>query len=436
MTTTPAIRVLILCFVLSLTIVAQQTFKIAKIEFEGLNRQSAEEALATTGLKIGDLFNEASADAAAQRLIDSGLFKNVGYKTTVIKDQMTIVFRVEEAKVTSSRVVFDNFIWFTDAELIAAVQREIPSFNGSAPDNGDVVERVTKALQRFLHENKIEATVNYMASQDSLYSTIQEHVFSVVGVPMPICSIHYTGASNVDESKLVEASKPLFGNDYSNKFVTVFAASTLLPIYRQQGLLKAAFAPPTAKVEESATCKFGVDLTMGVDEGVVYKWHKADWSGISALTAAELDTAIDMTPGQTADGLKIDKMPTLIQGAYGRKGYLTVRARPQPQFDDGAKTVSYKIDVVEGPQFRMGKLMLKGLPVDASQAIEDKWKLKTGDVFDEGYFREFAKTSLSEILRPIYFERRAQSKAAPNVKTATTPNRTNLTVDVTIELTN
>jgi outer membrane protein assembly factor BamA len=436
MTTKLATGALFLCLLLSLSANAQQTFKIAKIEFEGLNRQSADETLATAGLKIGDVFNEASADAAAQRLIDSGLFKNVGYKTTVVKDQMTIVFRVEEAKVTSSRVIFDNFIWFTDAELIAAVQREIPSFNGSAPDNGDVVERVTKALQRFLHENKIEATVNYMASQDSVYSSNQEHVFSVIGVPMPICSIHFSGTNNVTEPKLIEASKPLFGNDYSNKFVSAFAVSTLLPIYRRLGLLKAAFAPPTAKIEESSTCKFGVDLTMGIDEGVVYKWHKADWSGISALSAAELDTAIGMTPGQTADGLKIDKMPTLIQGAYGRKGYLTARAKPHPQFDDGAKTVSYKIDIVEGPQFRMGKLILKGLPVDASKSVEDKWKLKSGDIFDEGYFRDFVKTSLSEILKPIYFERRAQSKAPPNVKTATTPNRTNLTVDVTIEITN
>jgi hypothetical protein len=84
----------------------------------------------------------------------------------------------------------------------------------------------------------------------------------------------------------------------------------------------------------------------------------------------------------------------------------------------------------------MGKLILKGLPVDASKSIEEKWKLKTGDVFDEGYFREFAKTALGEILKPIYFERRAQSKAPPNIKTGTSPNRATLTVDVSIELTN
>ena len=403
MTINISITALLLCVLLSSPLAAQQTFKIAKIEFEGLSRQSADETLATTGLKIGDVFNEDATDAAAQRLIDSGLFKNVGYKTTVVKDQMTIVFRVEETKVTNSRVIFDNFIWFTDTELIAAVQREIPSFNGSAPDNGDIVERVTKALQRFLHENKIEATVNYMASQDSLSSTTQEHVFSVIGVPMPICSIHFTGVSNVTEATLLEASKPLFGNDYSHKFVTLFATNKLLPIYRERGLLKATFAPPAAKVEESANCKFGVDLAVAVDEGSIYKWNKAEWSGISALPAAELDTAIGMTAGQTADGLKIDKMPALIQRAYGRKGYLTVRSRPQPHFDDAAKTVSYKVDVVEGSQFRMGKLVLKGFPADAARTFADIWKLKPGDVFDEEYFREFTSKSYGRSTAPDLF---------------------------------
>jgi len=43
---------------------------------------------------------------------------------------------------------------------------------------------------------------------------------------------------------------------------------------------------------------------------------------------------------------------------------------------------------------------------------------------------------LSEILRPLYFERRAQNKPSPNVKSSISPNKTTLTVDVTFEITN
>src|SRR6185503_16178276 len=183
------LRQLILLFILVVTpVAAQQNFKIAKIEFEGLNRLSAEDMIATTELKIGAPFSLAALDAAAQRLMDSGQFKNVGYRTRSTKDQITITFQVEEARNASSRVIFDNFIWFNDTELIAAVKRELPSFDGTAPDSGDTVDRIIKALQRFLHEQKIEATVTHIVSQDTPGSPIQEHIFTANGVPMPICT--------------------------------------------------------------------------------------------------------------------------------------------------------------------------------------------------------------------------------------------------------
>ena len=76
-------------FAITFAFGAQQRFTIAKIEFEGLNRFSPEEVLATTELKVGQEFELAALDAAAQRLIDSGMFKNVAYKTRATANQMT-----------------------------------------------------------------------------------------------------------------------------------------------------------------------------------------------------------------------------------------------------------------------------------------------------------------------------------------------------------
>jgi outer membrane protein insertion porin family len=415
---------------------SQQSFKIAKIEFEGLNRLSAEELITTAGLKIGQPFEISALDAAAQRLIDSGLFKNVAYRTRPNRDQITITFQVEEAKASTSLVVFDNFIWFTETELIGAVRREVPSFSGTAPDNGDTVERISKALQRFLHEHQIEATVNYMAAQDSPGSSTQEHVFSVIGVPMPICTLHFPGASNISEAKLIESSKSLLGNDYSNMFVSQFALKNLFPLYREAGQLKAAFSPPLAKPEASATCKSGVELTIPVDEGYVYKWDKAEWSGTAALTAQDLNPVLGMQSGETANGIKLDKATREIERAYGRKGYLMVRIRSVPEFDDTAQKVTYKMDVREGQQFRMGNLIAKGFSESNAKLLHDRWGLKTGEIFDEGYIDEFSKKHLGEILRGTLLERRAQGKAPPNIKWSKSIDKAALTVDVTIELTN
>src|SRR5262245_15754818 len=265
------ILLLILLLAISLTLPAQQqSFKIAKIEFEGLTTASLSETVESTGLKTGQTFDVAAVDAAAQRLVDSGLFKSVGYKTHATRDQMTITFQVVEAKVEISRVLFDNFIWFSDADLIAAVRRDVPTFDGTAPDNGDIVDRIKRALRTFLHENHIEADVSYMLSQDSLGSTsVQEHIFTVTDIQLPICTLHFPGAKNVPEQRLIVSSKPLVGGDYSNKFVTLFAANNLISIYRELGQLKATFAPPQGKPEKSATCLSGVEVTIPIYEGEV-----------------------------------------------------------------------------------------------------------------------------------------------------------------------
>jgi outer membrane protein assembly factor BamA len=415
---------------------AQQNFKIAKIEFEGLNRLNADEIIATTELKVGQQFELSALDAAAQHLLDSGLFKNVAYRTRPNRDQITITFVVEEAKVGTSRVIFDNFIWFTDTELIAAVKQDVPSFSGSAPDNGDTVERITKSLQRFLHEKQIEATVSYMASQDSVGSSAQEHVFSVTGIPMPICTLHFPGSKNIPEAKLIESSKELFGNDYSNKFVSLFSTKTLFQLYREVGQLRAAFSPPLAKPEASATCKSGVDLTIPVDEGLIYKWDKADWNGITALSLGDLNTLLNMHTGEPVNGVLLDKATSDIQKAYGRKGYLMVSVNSVPIFDDAKQSVSFKMDVREGAQYRMGRFATKGFSETQDKVLHERWSLKLGEIFDEQYSMEFSQKQINDLLRTMYLERRGVGKPAPNLKWDRHLNRTDSTVDVTLELTN
>lgn len=432
----PRPRLVVILLILVLPVAAQQNFKIAKIDFEGLNRLSADEVLVHTGLKIGEPFSLAALDAAGQRLVDTGFFKNVGYKTRPNKDQITIIFQLEEAKVSNSRVVFDNFIWFTDVELIGAVKRELPSFDGTAPDTGNTTDRIIKALQRFLHEQKIEATVTHMTSQEDPSSPVQEHVFTVNGVPLPICTINFPGAQNISEAKLRESSKELRNTEYSRNFVGSFAKNNLIPLYREVGQLKAAFSPPLAKPEATATCKSGVELTIPVDEGLIYNWNKAEWTGITSLTTQELDPLLGMQTGKPANGRKLDEGLRSIEKAYGRKGFLMVKVRSVPEFDEQAQSVLYKMAVVEGPQFRMGRLSIRGFSESEANQINAKWELKTGEVFDEGYWNDFFHKHMGEILRETLRQRAAQGKAPPSIKPEYKPDRKTLTVDVTLIMSN
>jgi len=407
-------------------IFAQTGRKISGIETEGLQTLTTETVIATSGLKIGETFSVEATDAAAERLVSSGLFKRVAYRTRTAGTNVTITFQLEEVKGQSSPVVFDNFIWFSDEELAAAIIREVPSFNGSAPDIGNTNEAIRKALQNLLTERKLPGQVEYNLTE-------HEHLFRVAGVPMKICTLHFPGAQSVSEQKLIQATRSSMDLEYSRQSAKTFPKYGLYPIYRELGHLRASFEPPVAKPDTTAGCE-GVDLTIPVNEGAIYSWAKAEWSGNQVLSAKELDDALSMKPGEVANGKKFDKGLIEVQKAYGKHGHIQAHMNPTPEFDDGASRVTFKIAVNEGPQYRMGTVEFKGFASDDAAMLGQKWDLKSGEVYDQSYAGRFFRNGAVEILSRIAKERQSQGKPLPNIGTFEKPNRQSLIVNLMIEL--
>jgi outer membrane protein assembly factor BamA len=313
------------------------------------------------------------------------------------------------------------------------VRREVPSFAGRAPNTGKTPETITRVLQQLLADKKIPGKVEYSAAQD-LAGHLLGHVFSVTGVKMPICALHFPGAENVSEAKLVETAKELSDTNYSNELVRGFAGLRLFALYREAGQLRAKFAAPIAKPDSS--CKNGVDVTIPVAEGLIYSSGPTIWSGATALTTDRLNEILGMKEGNVANGLKFDQGIKAILKAYGREGYLDARVRPTPEFDDSAKKVTYKIDVSEGPQYRMGSLLFKGLAERDAKALRSSWTLRRGQVFDQGYLEEFFKNDSRSAMQLLSEERKALGKPVPRLEIKPNPNKQSLTVDVTLELAN
>ena len=422
------LSIVCLGILLTTAVFAQTEPKIAKIETEGLQALSTETVIATSGLKIGDTFSVEALDAASERLLSSGLFKKVGYRTRNLAGNVTITFQLEELKGQLSPVVFDNFIWFSDEELTTAVKRAVPSFNGSAPDIGNTNDAIKQALQNLLAERKLPGQVEYNLTE-------HEHLFRVEGVPMKICTLHFPGAQNVSEQKLIQATRSSMDPDYSRQSAKTFPRYGLYPIYRELGHLRASFGAPVAKPETKAGCE-GVDLTIPVNEGVKYSWASTEWSGNQVLSSKELDDALGMKPGEVANGKKFDKGLSEVQNAYGRHGHIQLRMKPTPEYDDAGAKVTFRIAINEGPQYRMGAVEFKGFSAGDAGRLTKNWNLKNGEVYDQTYVSRFLREGAGEIMTRIARDRLSQEKPVPNLGTTEQPNRETLSVDLTIELKN
>jgi outer membrane protein insertion porin family len=396
--------------------------RLAKIEFVGLQRVKEDEIVAASGLKIGQAFAVEDFDAAAQKLLSSGLVSRVAYKLRERAGEAFITFEVAEAgRAGNSPVVFDNFPWFTPEEIAAAVRRDVPAFDGTAPDSSAVIEGIRGALERLLSERKIAGKVEYLPSMNLETGGNRKHIFAVSGARLAVCAVSFPGASGIPEKELISAAKSMLANDYSQEFASNFADAALRELYHERGYLRVEFDAPRGSVGGEGACANGVTVAVPVREGVSYNWAGAQWSGNAALAAAELDAALGMKPGEVADGTKIKKALREVARAYGHKGYLNSALRPAPEFDDAGRRVTYRFEVREGPQYRMGELKIAGLAEADAEKLRARWALRAGEVFDQAYYEEFLKKNLSGVVQP---------GARPQVTMFVKPDREKLTADV------
>jgi outer membrane protein insertion porin family len=407
----------------------QQPVTLRKIEVLGLKRLQPDKVIQTSGLQLGQRIDNAMVDEAATKLIQAGLFKTVSYKMRTTDKDAIIIFEVEES-IKNLPVVFENFVWFTDEEIVRAIRQDVPFYDGTAPEAGVTSTKISAALQRLLNQKQIGGQVDFMPYGDTATGK-QELLYTVKGVKLPVCELRFPGTQDISEAELIKNSQPLIQADYSRKNIAGFAHYTLFPLYRRIGHLRARFEDAKATLDSNATgaCRNGVSVTIPVDEGLVYSWNDAEWTGNEVLPAAELADALAMKTGEVADGLKIDSGVKAVRRAYGRKGYLGVRMKDAITFDDATRGVTYQFTINEGPQFRMGNLIINGLAPGDTQSVKEKWTLAPGAVYDESYLDDF-RTNNREFLAALYQRLRGtlQGRTSTEIK----PDAQKQTVDVVI----
>ncbi len=403
---------------------SQQAAKLERIQFTGLKKLSAAQAIELSGLKIGQAIDAGVLDAAAARLLESGLFKRLGYSVHSPNGRATVIFTVEESAIMLP-VVFENFVWFSDEEMVEAIRRDVPFFNGTAPATGDTADKITNDLQRLLNSRNI---TGHVESFPNITKDRLELVFTVKGAKIPVCVVRFPGAAAIPEAQLMQASRPLLNTEYSKKDIAAFVDARLTPLYRRLGRLRAEFQPVKFVLSNSPQCAGGVDVTVPVEEGLSYRWAKSVWDGNEKLTIDELAPALGMNPGDLADGIKIDDGLKKVAALYSQRGYLSATVKETVEYDDANSSVVYRFSIVEGARYFMGKLIISGLPAEEEERLRSKWTLGSNAVYDQTYVDDFEQKGLREFI--VGLAQRSPGSRRARVDVTTKPDATKQTVDV------
>jgi outer membrane protein assembly factor BamA len=402
-------------------------YKLIALKVTGTERYTEKEILPATGLQLGENVGEENFKDAVRRLGETGLFADVAYSYSYSPAGTKLEFQLTD--IPQKNLVpahFENFVWFTDAELLAELQRRVPLFKQAVPVAGAFPDRLSAALQAILEEKHLPGRVDYLRQSKQDGGDLTGIAYRVTEVDIRIRNLEFPGAAPEHVALLKAAARKLAGADYDRDALAVFARLDLLPVYLQRGYLKATFSQSEARVAEpSSADEVQVDAILPVTPGKVYSTSDVAWKGNAALATTQLQSQIHLPPGQPADAVRLEEDLEEIGQLYRNQGYMTAHVTASPVMDDEKNTVHYDLNVVEGDQFKMGELELVGLDAQETARMQEAWTLAEGQPYNASYPKKFLANNFRS--RPGALHWSTSVNEAINEK--------DKTVDVTIRFT-
>ena len=225
--------------------------------------------------------------------------------------------------------------------------------------------------------------------------------FRVEGPEFTIDSISFSDSLAQTSEKLRGRVSDLVSKPFSRYAIDVFENEQVRPIYLSSGHVRVRFGAPLVRGGEAdkvptQSSSGRVPVTLQIDPGPVFSISGFMWNGAQAFDEKTLASLMVMQPGEQADGMRLMAGWKRIEDEYARRGYLDVKVTPEPRYEDADAKVTYQVAVNEGPQYRMGSMIVTGLAVDSEKALRAAWKIPPGQVFNRLAF----DTLLTKIEKP------------------------------------
>ncbi|HEY6448231.1 MAG TPA: POTRA domain-containing protein [Acidobacteriaceae bacterium] len=352
-----------------------QKFIPKKIRFAGTSADQAE-MLAVSGLKPGSTITQPDIQAAAQKLLDTGMFSNIQFKFD--GEDLTYMLTPET---NLAPVGYTNFPWWDQAALNAAVAAKVPLFHGAVLPESGMQQAVADALTALLKEKGVTATVTGAPSQDLGSGKTQGIEYHIDAPPVQIGTVTFAGASAGWTELLAGIEKAAQGQAFDGATEATLRTA-LNAIYHRQGYLEmemSGFAHDEPQVTDG---KVVVPVRANIVEGAQYKVGALTLAGDVLITPADFAKTAKLHAGEVANEDLLRGTLAAVAYPYRAHGYLRAKIDATPRFDAANHTVNYAVTVEPGPVFHMGELSLVNLNDQQKADVLRLWPMREGDVYD------------------------------------------------------
>src|SRR5580693_6988716 len=156
------LRLLAFLFAAALPAVAQ-TYTAAKVVFNNPGPYTQAQLETAAGMHKGTSFTADDLGAAAQRLVDTGFFDNVGATLAPGRyEAITVLFDIKPIdRDQMVHVSFENFAWLSHAEVESALQTKVPLFLDYLPESSPLLDVFDATLTEALAQRGVTAVVKH-----------------------------------------------------------------------------------------------------------------------------------------------------------------------------------------------------------------------------------------------------------------------------------
>lgn len=395
-------------------------FKVLAIVVRGTERYSDREILAATQLAPGAIVTQDDLQQASNRLGNSGVFSTVAYQFMGAPGGVRVTFDVTDNPQLVP-VTFQNLVWLSDDALVDAIRRRVPLFKGRMPLVGEMSVQVRDAIQAILAEKGVKARVTQALVAGAGKGTMG-FAYQTDDVDVHVAAVDFAGRSAMDQVLLDSAVDPLRKDRFLLTATAEAGKHAVENIYLARGYLAIKVGDPQVALADPSPTAPTVKLTFPVEEGKQYNFAGVSWAGNTAYTPLELGRAVSLTPGRPVNLVRLRQELESNRSLYAKKGYMNVAFEPAPQLhDDG--TAQITVNVREGPQYKMGELLVKGLDPATEQKLRSKWTLPPGAAYDDSYPARFMNDTIGSLPPGVHFQFQQTTKIDDQLRT----------VDVVIE---
>ena len=374
-------------------------FVIRDIRVEGVQRTEPGTVFSYLPVRVGDRITDEKASEAVKALFATGFFRDVRLE---VERDVLVVYVEERPAIASVDITGAKEF---DKDTLKRVMREQGLAESRIFDRA-VLERAEQELKRqYLARGRYAARVS---------STITPLERNRVGIAMAIeegdsariTAIRFVGNKAFGAKRLLDEmrlSTPTWFTWYSkaDQYAREKLAGDLEALrsfYLDRGYLE--FNVESTQVSISPD-KEGVEITIDVSEGELYRVSAIRFAGELLGRQAEIEPLVQLEPGAVFSGSRLSDSTKRISDKFGTLGYAFANVNAVPQIDRDKREVAFDILIDPGRRVYVRRIDIAGNLRTRDEVIrrelrqyEDAWydadkiRLSRERVDRLGYFTE------------------------------------------------